>query len=367
MSSPPGEIATLSLVEQRLAGGTPFGSHEFISTRVARVYVQLLTLLADRSSGAQRLLEVLGSLDTSRSQAVLRDSLLRRTIEDGTGALVQGLDSIDADLLDELLVAAAEAARTEQVTLLGSPGLSVVFARRPGGTGLVWLGSQPDSAPGKRFEDQVLRRLPGFRFQTPSEEQVALLEAGNRLASLIAPALADSAISHACVVVVGDFHGAEHLFNALTLPGLAGVIVLSPQAIRTDIDLAETLVHESTHLKFLDIDYIQPLFVPGFRPESSPLVTPSWHEDDPLYGGWPVDRVLTSMHVYLTLAVLFGNAALEVHDDAYTAEYARSRVAQCRTRGAWLFEAAHEHLEVLTPAGRDFVATMGELLDELPD
>ncbi|MDT0214026.1 HEXXH motif-containing putative peptide modification protein [Rothia sp. ARF10] len=367
MSSPPGEITGLTAVEQRLAHGTPFGSHEFMSTRVSRVYVQLLSLLAETSSGARRLGELLHGLEPSRQQVVLRDSLLRRTIEDGTGTVVQGVDSIDPALLDDLLGAAAEAAASDQVTLLADPALSVVFAERVRGDGHVWLGSGGGSLAGARFEDQVVRRLPRFGFHTPSEEQVEVLRAGNRLASLVAPDLADSTVAHACVVVVGDFDGAEHLFSALTLPGLAGVIVLSPHAIRTDIDVAETLVHESTHLKFLDLDYISPLFVRGFRPERSPLVTPSWHEDDPVYGGWPVDRVLTSMHVYLTLCVFFGHAAAEVREGEWTADYAVSRVEQCRTRAAWLFEAAHRHLEFLTPAGRDFVASIGEMLEELPD
>ncbi|CAN7202960.1 aKG-HExxH-type peptide beta-hydroxylase [Knoellia sp. LjRoot47] len=364
MSSPPGEVTAFSAVEQRLASGTPFGSHDFISTRVARVHVQLLTLLGAQSQGAQHLLEVLRTLDGARTRVVLRDSLLRRTIEDGTGA-VRGLDSIGEDLLDELLHAAADAASGEQLTLLGDPGLSTVFARRERGSGCVWLGAAEGSAAGSRFEDQVLRRLPGLRLRRPDAEQVALLEAANRLAVQVAPDLADSTLAHTCVVVVGDFDGAGHLFSALTLPGLAGVVVVSPQAIRSGIDLAELLVHESSQLKLLDIDYISPLFAPGFRPQSSPLVTPTWHEDDPLHHEWSVDRVLTSMHAYLTLAVFFGHAATGADEDAMTAEDAEARVEQSRTRALGLFEAAHQHLEVLTPAGRDFVADVGEMLEEL--
>jgi hypothetical protein len=367
MSSFPVEATKLSFVESRLSVDTPFGNHEFILASVARVYIGLLAMLADESAAAANLLNVLGNTDSTRQQVVLRDSLVRRTVEDGIGTVVEGVDAIERDLLDELLTAAARTALTDQPTLLGDPELSVPFSCRGSCRGYVWVGGQSDASPARRFEDQVLKRLPGFRFHLPTEDQIRAIVAGDRLASLIAPDLARSAISHAFIVVVGVFEGVEHLldFNALTLPGLPGVIVVSPKAIRTDIDVAERLVHESTHLKFLDIDYTQPLFARGFRPENSPLVTPAWHEEDPLYGGWPIDRVLTSMHVYLTLCVFFGNAGHRVRDDAYTQDYAAARVTECTSRAAWLYEAAQGHLEVLTPAGRNFVAAVGEMLAEL--
>ncbi|MFC7490054.1 MULTISPECIES: aKG-HExxH-type peptide beta-hydroxylase [unclassified Knoellia] len=365
MSLSPAEPTTLSLVARRLSGDTPFGSHEYISVSVAGVYMQLLTVLAGECRGAGRLLDALGGSSSVQQQLVLRDSLLRRTIEDGIGTVVHGVDSIGRAELDGLLDSAAKATLTDQGTLLGELAATVPFARRPSAQGSVWLSGPPENSAAERFEGQVLKRLPQFRFHTPTEDQVRTLVEANRLASLIAPEVAHSAISHACVVIVGEFQGAEHLFNALTLPGLAGVIVLSPDAFKDGIDMAETLVHESTHLKFLDIDYIQPLFAPGFRPETSPLVTPAWHESDSVSGGWPYDRVLTSMHVYLTLAVFFGNARLHVHEDAYTVDYAHARAAQCRTRGAWLFEAAQPHRELLTLAGRQFLVGIGEMLAAL--
>ncbi|MCW2780690.1 MAG: hypothetical protein JWR35_1139 [Marmoricola sp.] len=101
--------------------------------------------------------------------------------------------------------------------------------------------------------------------------------------------------------------------------------------------------------KFLDIDYVDPLFATGFRPHSSPRVTPIWDQNDPGYGGWPIDRLLTSMHVYLLLAVFFGIAAVRRgDDDFYAPKDCAARVEKCRTRATWLFEAAQDYLEHLS-------------------
>jgi HEXXH motif-containing protein len=192
-----------------------------------------------------------------------------------------------------------------------------------------------------------------------------MLIAGQRLAFRIAPSLARSAISHLCTVVIGDFEGGLPPINALTVPGLSGVVLLSPKAMSDSAAVAETLVHESVHLKFLDIEYVHPLFPIGFRPYSSPRITPIWHENDQRYGGWPLDRLLTSMHVYLSLVVFFGMAANRRGDDFYAPDDCVARVEKCRTRVTWLFETAQDYLEHLSPAGRDFVASIGAMLAEL--
>jgi HEXXH motif-containing protein len=186
--------------------------------------------------------------------------------------------------------------------------------------------------------------------------------ASQRLAFQIAPSLARSAISHLRTVVVGDFEGGHAPINALTVPGLSGVVLLSPNALSDSAAVAETLVHESVHLKFLDIEYVHPLFPVGFRPYSSPRITPIWHENDQRYGGWPIDRLLTSMHVYLSLAVFFGMAADRRGDDFYAPDDCVARVERCRTRATWLFAAAQDYREYLSPAGRQFVAWVGAML-----
>jgi HEXXH motif-containing protein len=233
------------------------------------------------------------------------------------------------------------------------------------GHAYVWADDQPAAVPGRRFVEEVLKRLPEFRIDVPTDDQVQMLIAGQRLAFQIAPSLARSAISHLRTVVVGHFEGGQPPINALTVPGLSGVVLLSPNALSDSAAVAETLVHESVHLKFLDIEYVHPLFPIGFRPYTSPRITPIWHENDQSSGGWPIDRLLTSMHVYLSLAVFFGMAADRRGDDFYAPDDCAARVEKCRTRAARLFETAQDYLEYLSTAGREFVASIGVMLAEL--
>lgn len=124
--------------------------------------------------------------------------------------------------------------------------------------------------------------------------------------------------------------------------------------------------HEAFHLKFLDIDYVHPLFALGFRPRTSRRITPAWHADRPRYGDWPTDRVLTSMHVYLALAVFLRKACSADRgvavpsDDDLAAE-----ASKCRERALWLLDAVQNHLDALSPAGRDFVARSRSMVGEL--
>ncbi|SRR6266508_510412 len=359
------ETADLSAIESRLSDSTPFGSYGYISENVSAVYIELLTLIAKQSSAAAKVLHMLGHVDDGCREVVFRDSLVRRTIEDGVCRIVQGIDTIEPTTLDELLWATAENLVTVRRTLLNNAASCVPFRHRAHGNGYIWVDDQPSALPGRRFEQEILKRLPGFRIEIPTEDQIQTLVAGERLASQVAPTLARSAISHVFMVVVGEFQGGEHRFHALTMPGLPGLVVLSPKALSSNVDMAETLLHESMHLKFLDIDYIHPLFAPGFRQESSPRITPVWHQDKAGYGNWPIDRLLTSMHVYLALAVFFGNAGNRVGEELYAPDDCAERAAGCKTRATWLFEAAQNYLEFLTAAGREFVASIGMMLAEL--
>lgn len=342
-----------------LADGEPFGSFEYLSRRCSAAYVELLAAIVDRSSAAQEFFLALERHDAF--EVVLRDPLVRRTIEDGVCALVGGLDAIDLGTLDAVLRVAAEHAAVGSGAVLESAGRCVPF-RAAVGRGVVWADVEPDTLPGRRFVTEVLKRLRGFQIHAPTDDQIQALADGHGLALHIAPDLARSALSHICVVVLGDFEGQSARINALTVPGLPGVMVASPAALTRTSAVAETMVHESLHLKFLDMEYVHPLFVAGFRPTNSPRVTPPWHGDDVRYGDWPVDRLLTSMHVYLSLAVFFRIAADRQGDDFGSPTDCATRADKYTTRAAWLFDAAQAQHEHLSPAGLEFVAWMGSML-----
>ena len=360
---PPGSVkeARLAAVEEVLADGVPFGRSGYIAEEVAAVYTDLLTLVAGTSTAAAGLLTRLDEMGQASRVAVLRDSLLRRTIEDGALRTLKGIDTIEPAMLDDLLTSAAAAAVTGNRTLLNEHARGACLGPTPD-FGYVWIGDQTDGLAGRRFTEEILKRVPGFRVSAADKNQVETLARGARLASRVAPALASSALSHIFMVVLGEFEAEDQLFNSFTLPGLPGVLILSPDVLAGDSAAAEALFHEAFHLKFIDIDYIRPLFAPGFRQETSPRITPEWHENDPSRGSWPVDRVLTSMHVYLALAVFFEKVA---STDEPAWENAAARADQCRTRATWLSNTAQDYLDHLSDSGRHFVASIRAMLSDL--
>ncbi|MFE7596004.1 aKG-HExxH-type peptide beta-hydroxylase [Streptomyces sp. NPDC057494] len=351
-----------SAVEVTLADGLPFGRYSYISDSVAAVYTDLLTIVARDSAAAKDLLAQLERMTPELRATVFRDSLVRRTIEDGVCRILKGVDTIEPAALEELLGVTSFAAGRRSRTLLNEDERGVCLGSTPD-FGYVWIGEQTGTLPGQQFVDAILKRLPGFRIHSATQNQIDTLGRGARLASRAAPTLTDSALSHNFMVVLGDFEDEEQKFKSLTLPGLPGVLIISPHVLSSDTATAEALLHEAFHLKFLDIDYIHPLFTAEFRQETSPRITPVWHEGDPRLGHWPVDRVLTSMHVYLTLAVFLEKAAMV--EDIPGWEDGAARSIECRDKATWLSVAAQDHLNCLTDSGRQFVASIRAMLAEL--
>ncbi len=358
---PLGSVGTSSLaaIESELSDGTPFGSYDYLSRNTSAEYVRLLTLVAEQSSAAETLLAAVEGREGG--EFLFQDPLVRRTVEDGVLTLLCGLDAIDEATLSEVLLCTAAKAEAGEMSMLDATASCVPIGSAPGHT-FVWTDDRPATVPGRRFVEEVLKRLPGFGIEVPTDEQVQLLDEGVHLALQVAPRLARSALSHLRTVVVGDFEGGGPPMNALTAPGLSGVVFLSPHALSDRPTVAETLVHESIHLKFLDIEYVHALFPVGFRPYSSPRITPAWHLDDERYGGWPLDRLLTSMQVYLSLAVFFGLAAERRGDDFHPPDDCVARADRSTTRAAWLYTAAQDYLDHLSPGGREFVSWIGGML-----
>lgn len=363
MSSLSMRSAGLSAIESELSEGTPFGSHDYLSRHTSAEYTRLLGQVAGQSSAAATLLEAVDGREGAR--LLFSDPLVRRSLEDAVLTQLCGLDAIDPDTLSELLLCAAAHAEAGETSVLDTTARCVSLDSAPGHA-FVWADDRPATVTGRRFVEEVIKRLPGFVIEVPTDEQVQLLGEGMSLALQVAPGLARSALSHLRTVVVGDFEGEGPPINALTAPGLSGVVFLSPFALTDRAGIAESLVHESIHLKFLDIEYVHALFPVGFRPSSSPRITPAWHQRDERYGGWPLDRLLTSMQVYVYLAVFFGLAAERRAENFLAPDDCLARADRCTTRAMWLFTAAQDYLNQLSPAGRDFVAWMGGMLAQLP-
>lgn len=156
------EISDLPAVEERLSDSTPFGSYECITRNLMAVYADLLAVIAKQSRAAANLLHLLDQVGEGRRQVVLRDSALRRTIEDGACRIAGGVNSIEATTLEELLSAAAESTVSEKLTVVNGAASCVPFGNQTLGHAHIWLDDQPRTLPGRRLTHEVVKRLPGL-------------------------------------------------------------------------------------------------------------------------------------------------------------------------------------------------------------
>nr|WP_239542880.1 HEXXH motif-containing putative peptide modification protein [Micromonospora terminaliae] len=275
-----------------------------------------------------------------------------------------GRDAIGYQEFNELLSSAAECARSDRTSLLGK----AAGCGRIGGAyrGYVWTDTAVDSVGARRFKTQCLERLPGFRIEQPKEEELRNISEGAKIVNRLLPELGRSALSHTFMVVLAT---TAAQFGSLTVPGLPGTIFLSPRVLTTPVRAGEAILHESMHLKFMDVDYTEHLFSSGFRPQLSPKITPPWHNARDKQE-WPLDRLLTAMHVYTALAVFYGRMerAANTSDGADRAEYPADTAMKYQRaidRAYFLANKSREYSEVFSGAGMAFIEWIAQILKEL--
>ncbi|MFC8583084.1 HEXXH motif-containing putative peptide modification protein [Streptomyces sp. NPDC057217] len=350
---------TLAAAEEALADGVPFGSHDHISARVHEAYAGLLSAMSASVPAASALLDALGAADAGLERLVLGDPLLRRTVEDGACLHLLGRDAIDEGELNDILTVAAEYTRRGHAPLLAK-ATGCVRVGEAAHHGHVWTRTAEDGSPAaRRFTAQCLSRLPGVRVERATDDTVATLAEAVEIVDRTLPRLGRSALSHTYMMVVATTDG-RFAFDSLTVPGIPGAIFLSPSVLTSPERAADAVFHESMHLKLMDIDYAEHLFALGFRPQLAPTVSPPWHDDEQQ---WPLDRLLTAMHVYTGLAVFFGRIAnARGGSPTDPAEYPVDPVAKHRRavrRARFLLDASREHPDAFSAAGRSFIDWVG--------
>jgi hypothetical protein len=344
----------LSAAETSLADDPLFGDDKHISARLFDKYTGLLAMVAETQPGARAVIDAARGRNGS---SLFGDPLVRRTIEDAVCLHVLGRDVIDRQVLGELLATIAECAISGRTAVLDE--------RRIGDAshhGYLWTGSAVDRLPARWFRDQCTGRLDGFRIEQPDAETSRVITAGAQVLDGLLPALSRSALSHAAMAVVAT--RIDGAFNSLTVPGLPGTVFLSPTVLATPLRAAEALLHESMHLKLMDIDYFEYLFAPGFRPQDSPRITPPWLSGTQK-GEWPLDRLLTAMHVYAALAVFFGRVANAPDGGGEVRAHAIAQHRQGIERSQFLVGAAQDNAGFLSGSGQVFVTWISQVLKDL--
>ena len=350
----------LSAAENALADDVPFGGYRHISSSLFSRYLELLVLIAKKVPSAQLLLNILNTADGELRNAILSDPLVRRTIEDGVCLHELGHDAIDHQKLNQLLSVAAECAVGAHTSVVAKAGGCLPISTAPRHS-YIWSDPTIDDITTQHFKTQCLSRLPGFRIEQPKTEEVENIVAAAEMLDRLLPKLGRSALSHTSMVVVASFTG----IKSLTVLGLPGTVFLSPTVVTTPALAAEALLHESMHLKYMDIEYSEPLFSLGFRPQLSPKVTPPWTRGT-RSGEWPLDRLLTAMHVYTALALFWGRVARLATEsvDAHSPEYTPDAEMLCNRslqRTRYLIDKAREYPDVFTKTGQAFIEWISQV------
>jgi hypothetical protein len=183
---------------------------------------------------------------------------------------------------------------------------------------------------------------------SPSYEGVRqMVVEGIELAVDVASDLASDLLPHVALFAVLSSGSAGRLGSASVreYPGL----ILIPEP-RSQLEVAEALVHEGAHQKFFDLVLTRSIL----GPLTSTRFRPPWAGDRS--PAWPFDQCLAAFHAYCCLdafwARLHGNGGIALHDHSLLPLAAE----RAQILGNWLMNYG----ELLGPDGQRLVGSLAE-------
>jgi hypothetical protein len=325
-------------------------------------------MLSARSDAAGQLLAGLRAAPEGRRRRVLGDPAVRIVLDDAVASARSTSPGTFAGDLDAALrMAAANAG--------GGPSPPPLAERAAERWRLsrsawpwVWCAERVDPDPlGDVFQRQFHRYHWGLTLTTPDARGRDVLPLSTRLLGRLCPLLSRSAMSHVHVVAVVEASPSARV-TSLTNPRLPGVVFVSPAVLSDPWQAAEALLHEAMHVKFVDLEHTHSLMSERYRGERSPMIRPHWNRAVPgSVNEWPVNRALTVLHVYTSLALFFIAVAGRSH--RLTGEYGplhgldpAGQARRSLDRAHYLRQQLARCEECLGFAGRLFVRWLGEVL-----
>ncbi len=348
--------------EKQLAQDVPFGSADYIRERAAASYHRRLELLGEHLPAAERFAEALGPAASSDSIQVFADPVVRGSIDDllrafrFAGERKPNDDQLElfayySARLDELKRDAADTADSFRQELLDRP---IRY----------WSDASARTVRDRAFAAMLRRHLPGARVYEAEAETEAAISQGLALLQELLPLAAHSAVSHLHFVIVDEFYDKV---GSATIAPILGTIFLARSTLRSPWTIAEGILHECMHLKFVELEHTHSLLPRGYSEQASPRLHPPWH---PETEAWPMNRALTAAHVYVTLALY--SVASEAAAPEFQARYGPCRRSQllvdpiaAGARARSLIDLASGHPESLGKAGRAFLEWMRDVLEKL--
>jgi hypothetical protein len=348
--------------EKQLAQDVPFGSVDYIRERAALNYRRRLELLGGHLPAAVQFAQALDAAASSDSNQFFADPVVRGSIDDLLRAYRLAGERKPADdhleffayysaHLDELRRDAADTAGSFRQELLSRP---IRY----------WSDASARTPRDRAFAAMLRRHLPGSRVYVAEAETEASINQALALLQELLPVAAHSAVSHLHFITVDDF---DDVVGSLTISPILGTIFLSRSALQSPWRIAEAILHECMHLKFVELEHTHSLMARGYSEEASPRIHPPWHPETVT---WPMNRALTAAHVYVALALY--SVASEAAAPELQARYGPCKrspllvdTSSAGERARSLIDLASRHPESLGQAGRVFLEWMGDILQKL--
>lgn len=296
----------LKRVELSLAQSKPFGDWRYIHERTWVHYSRRLELLSEHIPMATILLNAANQAAARRRYRVIGDPVVRSSIDAALCHFKLGGPEISPEELDGIFATAAHYLAARKCV---SPIAAGAHKNIPLGTGyyhaMIWCEQRDEDIFSEYFRRIFKTHHDGLILRTPSSDTHEMLIEGRKLLSNLLPNLSCSALNHVHLIAIVEAERSAK-FLSLTNPDIPGAIVLSPGVLRTPWQAAEYLLHESLHLKFVDLEHTHSMLSPTYEMAKSPMIRPHWNRPQPQNTNeWPINRALTVLHVYTCLALFF--------------------------------------------------------------
>jgi hypothetical protein len=256
--------------------------------------------------------------------------------------------------------------------------------------GWIWNEERAADPVGHYYRHLLHRYVSTVSLQSASSEQRRMLVEGTALLDALLPKLAASALTHLHVVAVATHNAGlgddvrtrqsrlisliEYYcagFTSLTQIHMLGTIFLDPCVLKNPWQVAEFVLHEALHHKFIDLEHTHSLLRRGYQEPESPKIPVPWNRSRPgMPNEWAMNRCMTVMHVYVGLAIYF--SALVEPPVALVERYGPPHVRdplfsaqRAADRARYLAAQMKQHGTEMGPAGHRFVDWMVGILDDL--
>lgn len=348
-------------VETQLAQDVPFGSVAYIRERAAVNYRRRLELLGEHLPAAVQFAQALDAASSDSNQ-FFADAVVRGAIDDLLRAFRFAEERKPAD--DQLEFFAYYSAHLDELKR-DAANLTDCFRQELLGRPIrYWSDASARTVRDRAFAAMLRQHLPRPPVFVAEAESEAAINQGLALLQELLPVAAHSAVSHLHFIIVDEFYDEV---GSATISPILGTIFLARTTLRSPWTIAEAILHECMHLKFVELEHTHSLMARGYTEKTSPLIHPPWY---PETVAWPMNRALTAAHVYVTLALY--SVASEAAAPEFEAGYGPCRRSMLLTdpsaageRARSLIDLASRHPESLGNAGRAFLEWMGDVLQKL--